>query len=141
MVEDANDETTYFTLEYTDTYVPVYNDWENPKVFAVNKEEGHAAYLPYANTEALRADKARYDKPWLDPANNSRWLSLNGTWKINFVKDPADRPGETDFYGNSVDVSAWDNIEVPSCVEMNGYGDPGTLTLNIHSSTTRLTSK
>lgn len=124
MVEDANDETTYFTLEYTDAYVPVYNDWENPKVFAVNKEEGHAAYLPYANTEALRADKARYDKPWLDPANNSRWLSLNGTWKINFVKNPADRPGETDFYGNSVDVSAWDNIEVPSCVEMNGYGDP-----------------
>ena len=124
MVEDANDETTYFTLEYTDAYVPVYNDWDNPKVFAVNKEEGHATYLPYANTEALRADKARYDKPWLDPAGNSRWLSLNGTWKINFVEDPADRPGETDFYGNSVDVSAWDNIEVPSCVEMKGYGDP-----------------
>ena len=124
MVSDADDETTYFTLEYTDEYAPVYNDWENQKVFAVNKEEGHAAYMPYASTTALRADKARYDKPWLDPTGNDRWLSLNGTWKIKFVKDPASRPGEADFYGNDVDVSAWDNIEVPSCVEMKGYGDP-----------------
>ena len=51
-------------------------------------------------------------------------MSLNGMWKINFVKDPAQRPGETDFYGNDVDVSAWNDIEVPSCVEMKGYGDP-----------------
>lgn len=123
MVPDADDETTYFTLEYTDAYVPVLNDWENQKIFAVNKEEGHATYMPYANTTALRADAARYAKPWLDPQSD-RWMSLNGMWKINFVKDPAQRPGETDFYGNDVDVSAWNDIEVPSCVEMKGYGDP-----------------
>ena len=123
MIQDANDETTYFTVEYTDPYVPVLSDWENQRVFAVNKEEGHAAYIPYANTEALRADKARYDKPWLDPASD-RWMTLNGTWKINFVKDPSLRPGEDDFYGNDVNVSSWDNIDVPSCVEMKGYGDP-----------------
>lgn len=123
MVTNADDETTYFTLEYTDAYVPVLNDWENQKIFAVNKEEGHATYMPYANTTALRADVARYAKPWLDPQSD-RWMSLNGMWKINFVKDPAQRPGETDFYGNDVDVSAWNDIEVPSCVEMKGYGDP-----------------
>ncbi len=123
MVTDASDESTYFTISLTDAPVVVKNDWENERVFAVNKEEGHATYMPYLNTEELRADNARYAKPWLDP-QSSCYLTLNGTWKINFVKDPSLRPGEDDFYGNSVDVSAWDNIDVPSCVEMKGYGDP-----------------
>ncbi len=123
MTSDATDENTYFTLEPTDAPVVWKNDWENEKVFAVNKETGHATYMPYANTESLRADAERYAKPWLDPASD-RWMTLNGTWKINFVKSPDQRPGETDFYGNDVDVSSWDDIEVPSCVEMKGYGDP-----------------
>lgn len=123
MVTDADDESTYFTLDYTDAYVPVLNDWENQKVFAVNKEEGHATYMPYANTTALRADAERYAQPWLDPQSD-RWMTLNGTWKINFVTSPDQRPGEEDFYGNDVNVSSWDDIEVPSCVEMKGYGDP-----------------
>ena len=123
MITDANNETTYFTFEYTDAYIPVLNDWENQKVFAVNKEKGHATYMPYANTTALRADAKRYAQPWLDPQSD-RWMTLNGTWKINFVTSPDQRPGEADFYGNDVNVSNWDDIEVPSCVEMKGYGDP-----------------
>ncbi len=123
MVTDASDESTYFTIALTDAPVIVKNDWENERVFAVNKEEGHATYMPYLNTEELRADAERYAQPWHDP-QSSCYLTLNGTWKINFVKDPSLRPGEDDFYGNSVDVSAWDNIDVPSCVEMKGYGDP-----------------
>lgn len=123
MVEDASDVTTYFTLTAVASPVILKNDWENERVFAVNKEAGHATYLPYANTEDLRADADRYAKPWLD-SKSSRYMTLNGTWKINFVKDPSQRPGEEDFYGNSVDVSAWNEIPVPSCVEMQGYGDP-----------------
>ena len=123
MVTDASDESTYFTISLTDAPVIVKNDWENERVFAVNKEEGHATYMPYLNTDELRGDAARYAQPWLDP-QSSCYLTLNGTWKINFVKDPSLRPGEDDFYGNSVDVSGWDNIDVPSCVEMKGYGDP-----------------
>lgn len=123
MSQDADDESTWFTIEGTDPYIVQLNDWENEKVFAVNKEEGHATYMPYANTTELRADKARYDQPWLD-SKSSEVMSLNGTWKINFVKDPSLRPGAEDFYNDDVDVSAWDDIEVPSCVEMKGYGDP-----------------
>lgn len=123
MVTDASDETTYFTLESVSRPVRVKNDWENEKVFAVNKEDGHATYMPYVSTTEMRADKERYNKPWLD-TKSSLFLSLNGTWKINFVKDPSLRPGEADFYHYNADVSAWDDIEVPSCVEMKGYGDP-----------------
>ncbi len=117
-------ESTYFTLEST-APAPVQqpNDWENQAVYNVGKEEGHATYLPYATTAEMKADKERYDKPWLD-ANSSRVMSLNGTWKINWVDAPEKRPGETDFYADNADVSAWDDIKVPSCVEMNGYGDP-----------------
>ena len=129
MSEDGDDESTWFTLEGTDPCVQDAIDWENEKVFAINKEEGHATYVPYANTAELRADKERYAKPWLD-ANSSEVMSLNGTWKINFVKDPDLRPGAEDFYNDDVDVSKWDNIEVPSCVEMKGYGDPWYINVN-----------
>ncbi len=124
MTNDGTSEYTYFTLEPTDAPYVHKNDWENEKVFAVNKEEGHATYIPYPTTSALHADADRYNRPWLDPQGNSRWMSLNGTWKINFVKDPDLRPGAETFHADTADVSAWDDIEVPSCVEMKGYGDP-----------------
>ena len=123
MIEDAADESTYFTLTAAKSPVILKNDWENERVYGINKEAGHATYLPYANTADLRADADRYAKPWLD-SKSSRYMTLNGTWKINFVTNPAERPGEEDFYGNAVDVSAWNEIPVPSCVEMQGYGDP-----------------
>lgn len=123
MVTDGTSEDTWFTTQPAVLVVREKNDWENERIFAVNKEEGHATYMPYASTSELRADADRYAKPWLDP-KSTEVMSLNGTWKINFVKDPSLRPGETDFYGDNVDVSAWDDIEVPSCVEMKGYGDP-----------------
>lgn len=122
MVNNADDPTTWFTLAGTTPVIHEVNDWENEKVYAVNKESGHASYMPYASTEEMRADSERYKYPWLSP-NSSRFLSLNGTWKLNWVDDPSLRPQE-DFYADNADVSAWDEITVPSCVEMKGYGDP-----------------
>ena len=123
-------ESTYFTLESTyPAPAPKQNDWENQAVYAVGKEEGHATYLPYATTAEMQADKDHYDKPWIDPTS-SRIMSLNGTWKINWVDAPEKRPGEAEFYADNADVSAWDDIKVPSCVEMNGYGDPWYINVN-----------
>jgi len=48
--------------------------------------------------------------------------SLNGTWKINWVKVPADRP--EGFEKNSFDVSSWGEITVPGNFEIQGYGTP-----------------
>ena len=72
----------------------------------------------------MRAD-ARYEKAWLDPTQSNRWMSLNGTWKLiwNILDDEYTMPQE-EFYGNDVDASAWDDITVPGCLEMQGYGTP-----------------
>lgn len=96
------------------------NDWENEHVFAVNKEPGHPTLIPYASEEEMAADAA-YAHPWERTAS-SRHMLLSGKWKFNWVKDPAERP--VAFYRTGFDVSAWAEIDVPSCWEMQGYGTP-----------------
>ena len=102
--------------------VPMANVWEDETFFGENKEDGRAAYMPYASVAKMKADE-RYEFPWLDP-ENAEWLNLNGEWSINWVETIAQRPGKDTFWGDDVDVSAWNKIKVPSCLEMEGYGDP-----------------
>ena len=96
------------------------NDWENEKVFAVNKEKGHATFIPFATMEEMKNDPA-YPHPW-ERTNSSRVMLLNGMWKFNWVKQPDERP--KNFYQTSYDVSGWAEIPVPSNCEMQGYGTP-----------------
>ena len=98
------------------------NEWENQEFFEENKEAAHATFVPYTSTSQMKLD-ANYNYPWLTP-EKADYLSLNGTWKFNFVPSPSSRPGEADFWGDAADVSAWDNIDVPSCWEMKGYDLP-----------------
>lgn len=97
------------------------NIWEDETVFAIGKEPGTATYMPYASEKEMLADKARYDEPWNDPVN-SRYQSLNGTWKFRLVPEPGQQP--QDFHLDSYDVADWDDITVPSCWEMQGYDRP-----------------
>ncbi len=130
LTTDMSGESSYFTFEETtEPELPVQDNWENENVIGVNKLDGHATFMPYANTKALRADKARYEKPWLDP-QGAMWQSLNGVWQFSWVSAPKSRPGEADFYADNADVSAWDTISVPSCVEMKGYGNPYYVNVN-----------
>ena len=97
-----------------------HNDWENERIYAINKEEGRATFIPFANSEEMKADPA-YTHPW-ERTRSSRYLLLNGNWKFNWVKQPSERP--VDFYKTSYDVSGWKEIPVPSNWEMHGYGTP-----------------
>ena len=86
------------------------NIWEDPAYIAKNKLPGRATSYSYKSADdALKSDR-----------ETSRMISLNGTWKFNFVEKSEDRP--QDFYKQ--DVSGWDDIEVPSNWEMEGYGTP-----------------
>ena len=114
--------------EITPDDVPTANVWEDETFFGENKEAGRATYVPYASVAKMKAD-ARYDQPWLDPVD-AEYMSLNGTWNINWVETVAERPGKDAFWGDDVDVSAWNTIKVPSCLEMEGYGDPLYLNVN-----------
>ena len=124
-----NSEASAATLQFMEVpavVIPEGADWENAKVYERNKETAHATYMPYPSTKAMKADGQRYDKPWLDPTG-ANYLSLNGTWKLRWSEGP--KPvllGKDDFWGDNVSTegSAWNDITVPSCLEMNGYGLP-----------------
>ncbi|WP_105617234.1 glycoside hydrolase family 2 TIM barrel-domain containing protein [Vallitalea okinawensis] len=86
-------------------------EWEDPSIIHLNKERGHIVAMPYDDEkEAFKGGASAYKS------------SLNGTWKFNWDKRPADRP--IDFYKESYDVSRWDDIDVPSNWQMKGYGIP-----------------
>ncbi len=88
-------------------------DWENPKMFDQNKEAPHSTLMPFKNEHAALIKKRN---------ESVYYKNLNGTWKFHWVHKPADRP--VDFYKTDYDVSAWDNIPVPSNWELQGYGVP-----------------
>jgi beta-galactosidase len=89
------------------------NDWENPAVFAINKEPPHAASFPF-ETRALALGR--------EPSRSTYFLDLDGRWKFHWVRKPADRP--VDFYRTDFDDSAWGEIPVPGNWELNGHGIP-----------------
>ena len=116
-----------WTLKKTDTKVSVEplktsstNDWENPHIIGINKEPAAATFIPFADAGAMRSDPS-YRKPWLRN-NSSRYMLLNGKWKFNWVKSPDERP--KDFYRTSFNTDGWNDINVPSNWEMEGYGTP-----------------
>lgn len=118
---DAADRAAWFTFEQVEKPKIKSPYWEDEAIFAENKEKGVATYMPYATEQAMLADKAYYDTPWVTP-QNERYLSLNGTWKFHFVSEPSQRP--LDFYKEGFDASGWDDIPVPSNWEMQGYDRP-----------------
>jgi beta-galactosidase len=89
------------------------NDWENPDVVGRNREPAHCTYTPFADVESALTN---------DPLRSPYVKSLNGVWKFHWVRKPADRP--VGFYKDEYDVSAWDDIPVPSNWELEGYGTP-----------------
>lgn len=52
----------------------------------------------------------------------SRIQSLDGVWKFRFAEDVSRSPA--DFWRPGADLTGWDEIPVPSCWEMQGYGYP-----------------
>ncbi len=87
--------------------------WQDPQVFSVNREAPHTTYVPFADrTTALRQRAG--ESPY--------YLSLNGTWRFNWVRQPADRPER--FYQEGFDDTSWDELAVPSNWEIEGYGVP-----------------
>ena len=125
LTTDASSTDTHFTFtRVSNDNLPQGLYWQDENVFEQNKEKGHATYIPYQSTEAMRAD-ARYGKAWLDPTLSSRWMTLNGTWNLiwNVLNDDLTMPSE-EFYGDNVDASSWQQMQVPGCLEMSGFGKP-----------------
>ncbi|MBR5935893.1 MAG: DUF4981 domain-containing protein [Bacteroidaceae bacterium] len=95
--------------------IPVFAQqpvWLDPKVNSENEKPDIADYFAYENQElAGKGQKSL----------SSRFMSIEGNWKFNFVKNAYDKP--SDFFKEGYDDSKWVDFPVPGLFEMNGYGD------------------
>lgn len=89
------------------------NEWQDPEVNEVNRAPMHTTYFAYENEQA--AQKAAREQ-------SANYMTLNGLWKFNWVKDADKRP--TDFWKTTYNDSSWEQMSVPGMWEMNGYGAP-----------------
>ncbi|MCX6247876.1 MAG: DUF4981 domain-containing protein [Bacteroidetes bacterium] len=88
-------------------------DWENPALTGINNEPPHATFIPYADEQTTLAN---------DWNASPYYKLLNGTWKFNWSENPGSRP--LNFYQDDFPVSGWQDIQVPSTIEVQGYGYP-----------------
>ena len=86
--------------------------WLNPEVNQVNREARRADFFAYESEELAKAG---------DKTKSSRYLSMEGKWRFNFVKDHNLAP--KDFFSLKFDDSSWVDFPVPGLFEMEGYGD------------------
>ncbi|MDE5877470.1 MAG: DUF4981 domain-containing protein, partial [Muribaculaceae bacterium] len=96
------------------TAAQTFREYKDPTVNSVNRAPMHSAYFAYSKDED--AFHAR------DPKASGNYLSLNGPWRFNWVKDADQRP--TDFFRTDFNDKGWNTMQVPAVWELNGYGDP-----------------
>lgn len=85
--------------------------WLDPKVNSDNRMPRVADFFAYESADKVADGKEA----------SARYMSLEGKWKFNFVKNAYDKPA--DFYKVGYDDSKWTDFPVPGLFEMNGYGD------------------
>ena len=95
---------------------PSGHEWESPEALALNKEQPSAWGFHFSSEEAARG---------VLPERGAYWLSLDGTWKFHWCKSPEERA--KGFEAPAYDVSAWDDIEVPGCWNVQGIQKDGSL--------------
>ncbi|MDR3184287.1 MAG: DUF4981 domain-containing protein [Prevotellaceae bacterium] len=89
------------------------NEWLDPVVNQTNRAPMHTSYFAYASDAAARKGSMTLSE---------NFMTLNGVWKFNWVKDAGARP--IDFYTTSYNDKGWSEMPVPGIWELNGYGDP-----------------
>lgn len=95
---------------------PSGREWEAPEQLALNKEQPHAWFFPFASVESARR---------ILPEHSCYYQSLNGTWKFHWAGNPDERP--SDFYRMDYDASGWDEVKVPMQWNVAGIQKDGGL--------------
>ena len=84
---------------------------ENPEIFNINRLKARSDHRYYATLEAARAQGVM---PWRH--------CLNGTWQFAYSENLDGRP--IGFEAMDFDTSAFDHIEVPGHIQLQGYSKP-----------------
>ena len=85
------------------------NDWENPQIIGINKEQTTATFSSYLKEE----DALKFSE-----TNNEK--SLNGIWKFNWVAKPEERP--VGFYNPEFEIAKRDFININIDYKIHGVG-------------------
>ena len=96
---------------------PTFTEWHDLQVNEINRLPLHTLHFAYDPND-FPGTGAEY----LDKKQSMNYMSLDGTWKFNWVANADQRP--TDFYKTDLDDSKWKNIQMPGNWEMLGYGQP-----------------
>lgn len=86
-------------------------EWQDQNAIGLNKLAPHSYVIPFeGQNEAIQniREKSVY------------YMSLNGKWKFNWVRNPDKRP--KDFYKPEYYTGYWADINVPGNWEKQGYG-------------------
>ena len=86
-------------------------EWQSQYAVGLNKLAPHTYVWPYGS--ASEVQKGAYEQ-------SPYYMSLNGKWKFNWVKNPDNRP--KDFYKPAFYTGGWADIDVPGNWERQGYG-------------------
>lgn len=97
--------------------------WQNPQVNAINREPMYAHFIPF-KTEADAIRQHNLPAPACFAVNEKaeRRVSLNGTWKFLFSKNPETCPDG--FWKQGYNTRNWKNIQVPGSWELQGFDAP-----------------
>ena len=86
--------------------------WQNVNINQQNREPRRANFFAFENLEKAQS---------FDKKKSANYLSMEGMWKFNFVKDHNKRPAN--FFALKYDDSQWKDFPVPGLFELNGYGE------------------
>lgn len=86
-------------------------EWQSQYAIGLNKLAPHTYVWPYGTAADVKA--GNYEQ-------SPYYLSLNGSWKFHWVKNPDNRP--KDFYKPTFYTGGWADINVPGNWERQGYG-------------------
>ena len=86
--------------------------WQNVNINQQNREPRRANFFAFENLEKAQS---------FDKKKSANYLSMEGMWKFNFVKDHNKCPAN--FFALKYDDSQWKDFPVPGLFELNGYGD------------------
>ena len=91
-----------------------FTEWQDAEVNQINRAPMHSTFKIFESKDKAAGKYCDADYAYR--------LSLNGTWKFNWVENADQRP--TDFFNVGYNDAAWAPMEVPAMWELNGYGDP-----------------
>jgi beta-galactosidase len=82
----------------------------DPEFFMENRIPAHSDHLCFEDEEAAASGKSGFRH------------SLNGVWKFAFARNL--KAALTDFMKEDYDCLGWEDITVPACIQLEGYGTP-----------------